>query len=170
MGQIEAAEAPMEPRTDQTYADTTMALTVMNTFQGYLQHADAKVSTLVVAHAGAAVAVIATPSSITGQHGVMTVSALALFVGAFLMSGHHLIQALRPRLTSSVPPSAFGLMGISIEPPRDPSAQRDAAWEMARIFAEIARVKHEHVSRAIPWTAAMLVIGLAGVITSALLG
>lgn len=160
----------MGPRTDQTHADTTTALTVMNTFQGYLQHADAKVSTLVVAHAGAAVAVIATPSSTMGRHGVVAVSGLALFVGAFLMSGHHLIQALRPRLNSSVPPSAFGIMGISVDPPTDPAAQRDAAWEMARIFAEIARVKHEHVARAIPWTAAMLVIGLAGVIAGALLG
>ncbi len=160
----------MRPRADDTHADAALALSVMNTFQGYLQHADAKVSTLVVAHAGAAVAAIATPSSTVGRHGVMGVSVLALFVVAFLMSGYHLIKALRPRLYSSLPPSEFGIMGISAEPPADPLAQRDAAWEMAQIFAEIALVKHEHVARAIPWTAAMLVIGLCGVAASAFLG
>ncbi len=156
----------MRPRADDAHAEATLALSVMNTFQGYLQHADAKVSTLVVAHAGAAVAVIATPSSTMGRHGVLGASVLTLFVVAFLMSGYHLIQALRPRLYSSVPPSEFGLMGISVEPLTDPLAQRDAAWKMAQIFAEIARVKHKHVARAIPWTAAMLVIGLGGVAAS----
>lgn len=165
-----AAEAAMEPETDQRNADATMALTVMNTFQGYLQHADTKVATLVVVHAGAAIAVIATPSSLTARHGAVALAVLALFAGAFLMSGHHLIQALRPRLTASIPPSAFGLMGVSVTPPTDPRVQRDAAWEMARIFAEIARTKHEHVARAIPWTAAMLLIGLGGVITAVILG
>jgi hypothetical protein len=160
----------MGPETDQRYTDTTTALTVMSTFQGYLQHADAKVSTLVVAHAGATVAVIATPSSITGRFGLVALAGLALFIGAFLMSGHHLIQALRPRLTSSVPSSAFGLMGITEELPTDIVEQRDAAWEMARIFAEIARVKHRHVARAIPWTAALLVIGLGSVIAGTVLG
>lgn len=160
----------MRRGTDDTRADATLALTMMNTFQGYLQHADAKVSTLVVAHAGAAVAIIATPSSALGRHGVVAPAVLALFGVTFLMSGYHLIQALRPRLSSPVPPSEFGLMGVSAEPPADPSAQRDAAWEMVRIFAEIARVKHEHVARAIPWTAAMLVVGLGGVVATALAG
>lgn len=155
---------------DHSHAETAMALTMMNTFQGYLQHADAKVSTLVVAHAGAAVAVIAAPLNITGRSGAVALPALVLFAGAFLMSGHHLIQALRPRLTASVPPSAFGLMGISAKPLTDLSDQRDAAWKMAQIFAEIAQTKHVHVARAIPWTAAMLVIGLSGVIVRAFLG
>jgi hypothetical protein len=160
----------MGPENDHDDGDTALALALMNTFQGYLQHADTKVSTLVVAHAGGAVAVIASPPSTIGQHGALALSAFALFVGAFLMSGHHLIQALRPRLTASLPPSAFGLMGISAEPLADPAEQREAAWRMARIFAEIARIKHEHVARAIPWTAGMLIVGLGGVIARTLVG
>lgn len=121
----------MGPENDREYAEASMALAAMNSFQEYLQHADAKVATLVVAHVGAVVAVIATPPSATGRHGVVTVPALVLFAGAFLMPGHHLIQALRPRLRTSASASVFGLMRISAEVPADLATQRDAAWEIS---------------------------------------
>ncbi|MGH3389663.1 MAG: hypothetical protein ACRDOO_12390 [Actinomadura sp.] len=152
--------------------EAIMAVTVMATFQSYLQHADAKVSTLLVAHAGAVVAVMAALPSLPNLNGpsnlILPMLLVAFFI-AFLLSGHHLVQALRPRLRTPIPPSAFGVMGISDRLPVGFQSQRDAAWQMVRLFADLAETKHRHVAKAIPGTAAMLTIGLVGITASMIL-
>jgi hypothetical protein len=79
-----------------------------------------------------------------------------------------MIQALRPRLQAPPAPNRFGITGITGITGIVGSATRSStadlsaeAWEMARLLAEIARIKYTHIARAIPWTAAMVVLGVA---------
>ncbi|WP_242886683.1 hypothetical protein [Actinomadura litoris] len=151
-----------DPARDQN--DAVVAVTVMATFQGYVQHAEAKISTLLVAHTGAIVAVMAALPTLPppgGPSGLMMSALYLTFATAFLLSGHHLIQALRPRPRTPVPPSAFGVFGVSPQFPPDGPAQRDAAWQMVRLFAFLAETKNRHVAKAIPGTAVMLASCLA---------
>jgi hypothetical protein len=130
-----------------------VALTAVGTFQNYLQHADAKVSVLSAVLAGSGGAML------SAAGGTPATFAL-LYLVAFLGAGFHLAQALRPRLDDDPATSAFGIMGITEHLPADAAAQRDEAWAMARILANVATLKHRHVVRAIPWTAASVVLAV----------
>ncbi|CNE35721.1 Uncharacterised protein [Mycobacterium tuberculosis] len=126
--------------------DAMVALTAVGTFQSYLQHADAKVSVLYAVLASSAGAMLST------ARGTSIAFAL-LYLVAFLGTGLHLTQALRPRLKGDPATSAFGIMGITERFPADTVAQRDEAWAMARILAAATALKHKHLARALPWTA-----------------
>jgi hypothetical protein len=140
-----------------------VALTAVGTFQNYLQHAEAKVSVLSAVLAGSAgvmlSAVGGTPATFALLHSV-----------AFLGAGFHLAQALRPRLDNDPATSAFGVMGITEHLPSDAAAQRDEAWAMARVLADLATLKHRHVARAIPWTAASVVLAVTEVLWISITG
>lgn len=160
----------MDPTAAETHRseDVTIALTAMSTFQGYVQQADAKVSTLVVIHAGAAVAIMASQTTLTAHPRPAALATFALFALALLASGYHLVQALRPRMHPPHRLSRFAITGMmSDDPIVDASAE---AWQMARLLAELAEVKNRHIARAIPWTAAMIVIGVAAALVTALTG
>ncbi|TYB44049.1 hypothetical protein [Actinomadura chibensis] len=137
--------------------DAMVALNAMGTFQNYLQHADAKVSVLYAVLASSAAAVL---SAAGDTSALFALGYLAVFVGA----GVHLTQAIRPRLGGEPTVSAFGILGITERLPADAAAQRDEAWAMARTLAGAAALKHHHVVRAIPWTAASVVLALAKVL------
>ncbi|WP_067475054.1 hypothetical protein [Actinomadura hibisca] len=143
--------------------DATVALTAVGTFQNYLQHADAKVSVLSAVLAGSVGAML------SAADGTSAAFAL-LYLAAFLGAGFHLIQALRPRLDDDPVTSAFGIMGIGEHLPADADAQRDEAWAMARILAGVAALKHRHVARAVPWTAASVVLAVTEVLWVSITG
>ncbi|MFB7667316.1 hypothetical protein ACFC1R_25800 [Kitasatospora sp. NPDC056138] len=149
----------------------------MTIFQGYVQQADSKVNTLLVVHTGGAVAVVSTLGGRGDlRHPVLTWILLAGFATAFLVSGYHVTQALRPRLDPPVPPSRFAITGLAdddglgaVGPDTarwDPAAQRIEAWATARLLSQIALVKNRHVVRATPWTASMLALGMAAALTA----
>ncbi|MGW4645112.1 hypothetical protein [Kitasatospora sp. NPDC004289] len=145
----------------------SVALSALTAFQGYVQQADSKVNTLLVVHTGGVVAVV---SALAGRDTparfpVPTLLVMAGFVAAFLISGLHLVQALRPRLSPPVPPSRFamtgvGHLGLGHVAGADPDAQRVEAWAMAQLLGQIALLKNRHLSRATPWTAVMLLLGV----------
>jgi len=133
-----------------------VALAALGTFQNYLQHADAKVSILSAVLAGSAGAMLSAADGAPATYAL-------LYLAVFLCAGFHLAQALRPRLDDDPATSAFGIMGITEPLPAPTAAQRDEAWAMVRILAHVAARKHRHVIRALPWTAASVVLALTGV-------
>ncbi|MEV5575780.1 hypothetical protein AB0L06_37570 [Spirillospora sp. NPDC052269] len=142
--------------------DAMVAVAAVGTFQNYLQHADTKVSALSAVLAGAAGAMLSTGSG--------SATSAVFFLVTFLGAGFHLVQALRPRLDGDPTTSAFGIVGITRHLPADAVAQRDEAWAMARILAHAATLKHRHVVRAIPWTAASVLVAVTRILWSSLSG
>ncbi|MDH6123513.1 hypothetical protein [Kitasatospora sp. GP82] len=154
-----------------------VALSALTSFQGYVQQADSKVNTLLVVHTGGAVAVVSALGGRSGlRHPTPTVLLLAGFVVAFLVSGYHVAQALRPRLDPPTPPSRFAITGMVPDSPdgvgpehaaTDAAAQRTEAWAMVRLLSRTALAKNRHLARAVPWTAAMLALGVATALVGA---
>lgn len=147
--------------------DINVALAAMTTFQSYIQQAEAKINTLVVVHAGAAVAIMASQTTLAAHPRPAIVIAFVLFAAALLGSGYHLAQALRPRPHTPRTRSNFGITGITSGRPIGTVTAADA-WEMARLFAELAEIKYRHIARAIPWTATMITLGIIAVFAGTL--
>lgn len=147
--------------------DINVALVAMTTFQSYVQQAEAKINTLVVVHASAAVAIMAAQTTLAAHPRTAAVTALALFAAALLGSGYHLAQALRPRPHAPATTSRFGITGITSGRPIG-AASAAEAWEMARVFAELAETKYRHIARAIPWTGATIALGVIAVFAGTL--
>ncbi|TYK51347.1 hypothetical protein [Actinomadura decatromicini] len=143
--------------------DAMVALNAMGTFQNYLQHADAKVSVLYAVLASSAAAMLSAAGDTSAVFALV-------YLAVFLCAGVHLTQAIRPRLNGEPTTSAFGILGITERLPADAVSQRDEAWAMARALAEAAALKHHHVVRAIPWTAASVVLALVKVLWGAVGG
>jgi hypothetical protein len=166
--------ARQETQADATREDLRDALAVTVSFQNYVQHADAKVNVLVVVHAGAA-AIVAAQSGgmgkLTEPGSFLGYGLLGLFGVGFLVSGYHILQVLRPVLRAPAVRSRYGITGVTERPPGTTGGERLSAteatanvpakiaeaWAMSRLLAEIAKRKHRHVLRALPWTAVMLV-------------
>lgn len=146
-----------------TNQDLDDALAVAASFQGCIQHADAKAGVLVVLHAGAA-AIVATQASAgarLGQIGAVAgLALLSLFLLGFAVSGYHMLQAVRPILRSPAVQSRYSITGIGCHVPspatEDLPVRITEAWAMARLLAQIAERKYRHVSRSVPWTGLML--------------
>ncbi|MCD7437851.1 hypothetical protein [Streptomyces lincolnensis] len=137
-------------------------LGALTAFQGYVQEADAKINSMLVAHTGGVVAVVTTLGAPGGQRfGTVGRIVLAAFACAFLVSGFHLGRAMRPRLHTPLPRSPFGFMGLDIPPATDPRKLCAQLWDMARLLGCIAHAKNRHLTRAMPWTGLMLCLGVA---------
>ncbi|MGW1196216.1 hypothetical protein ACWD4B_10240 [Streptomyces sp. NPDC002536] len=142
-----------------------VALGALTAFQGYVQQADAKVNTLLMVHTGGVVAAVTTLGGRAGIRWTPVVGVLiAAFGVAFLISGFHIVQAIRPRLHAPTPLNPFGITGVGLPPPPCRQAQCEQAWAMAELLGEIALVKNRHVQRAVPWTALMLCLGIAAAV------
>ncbi|GIH60828.1 hypothetical protein [Microbispora siamensis] len=157
----------------------TVALTTVGTFQGYVQHADAKVATVTTVHLGAAAVAATQMGALTGLRapgapiapGVVAVVLVTLYVAGFLVAGYHLVQGLRPRLGGPAGPNRFGLAGPGSGSSRVSIAQQEReAWLLVGTLAELSREKHRRVGRALPWTALMLVATLLWLALGALYG
>ncbi|WP_371782116.1 hypothetical protein [Streptosporangium subroseum] len=117
-----------------------------------------------MAHAGAA-AIVATQAGASARLGhaglVAGLVLLALFLLGFLMSGYHMLQAIRPILRPPAVRSRYGITGVGSHAPttstEDVPTRIAEAWAMSRLLAQIAERKYRHVSRALPWAGLMLV-------------
>ncbi|GGL27960.1 hypothetical protein [Planomonospora parontospora] len=155
----------------------TVALTTVTTFQTYAQHADTKVATVATVHLGTA-AVAATQAGAFAEaaplHPVLrlvTAVLAVLYVTGFVISGHHLLQGLRPRLDGPPGANRFGLAGQRGAVRRAGAAEQEReAWRLVSSLAELTRAKHARITRALPWTALMLVTTLVWLALAALYG
>jgi hypothetical protein len=138
-----------------TSTDLETALAAMTAAQGYVQQADAKVNTLLVLHTGGTVAVLGVLGGASGRS-VVVWMLLALFALAFLVSGYHVLQALRPRLESPGLPNRFGITAARPTDADDPAEPAAEAWAMARLLSRIALLKNRHLARATPWAGVMI--------------
>ncbi len=155
-----------------TKADLDDALATVASFQGYVQHADGKVGTLVVLHAGAA-ATVASQASVSARLGpagaVIGTALLGLFLFGFLVSGYHMLQVIRPVLRSPAIRSRYGITGTGNRVPSAAATTITGITEtteitvriaearaLAELLAEIAERKYRHVAKAVPWTGLML--------------
>lgn len=152
-----------KPITHNPEHDAMVALMAVGTFQNYVQHADTKVSVLCVVLAGSAGAMLGAANSASP---IFAVAYLMTFLGA----GYYLAQALRPHLDDDPATSAFGIGGITERFPSGAAVQRDEAWAMAWILAEVAAKKHRYVVRAVPWTAASVMLAVIKVLWEPLTG
>ncbi|WP_152471689.1 hypothetical protein [Nocardiopsis gilva] len=125
---------------------------------------------LLVAYAGAAVAAMSSQSELSERGDVVAALLLAGFTIAFLGSGYHLAQALRPRMGVPHGANRFGLTGIGASWPAPTPFTSAEAWEMSQMLAAIAQRKNFHVARAIPWVAGMLSVGIGGAVAGLLPG
>ncbi|WP_433540446.1 hypothetical protein ACQP10_34785 [Streptosporangium sandarakinum] len=146
-----------------------MTLVRLGVFQTYIQHADAKAGTLVAIHAGTAALAAGNVDTATAlwkagvAPGVVGVALLACFACGFLIAGHHLIAAIRPRLKEPAGSNRFGLAGYA--PGATEAQQRqDDLEEQAReaerlinVLADVARAKYARITRAVPWMVLMFV-------------
>jgi hypothetical protein len=135
--------------------DLKTALAAMSAAQGYVQQADAKVNTLLVLHTGGTVAVLGVLGGTAGRSAVVWIL-LSLFALAFLASGYHVLQALRPRLDPPALPNRFGIVGPRPEDDADPGLPAAEAWAMSRLLGRIALLKNRHLVKATPWAGVMI--------------
>ncbi|MEN3534307.1 hypothetical protein AAH991_04260 [Microbispora sp. ZYX-F-249] len=157
----------------------TVALTTLGTFQGYVQHADAKVATVTTVHLGAAAVAATQMGALAGLRApgapaalsVVAIVLITLYVAGFLVAGYHLVQGLRPRLGGPGGPNRFGLAGPARVTSRVSVPQQEQeAWLLVGTLADLSREKHRRVGRALPWTALMLVATLLWLAVGAFYG
>ncbi|MER5649226.1 hypothetical protein [Streptosporangium sp. NPDC002524] len=139
-----------------------IALQALTIFHGYVQQADAKLATVATVHLGFT-AVAATQAGDLGQAwrsgsppAVAMVILVVLFAAGCLVAGHHLVAALRPRLTKPAGPNRFGLIRAAEVPsPASAAEQQREAWSLISTLADVALRKHERIRRSLPWMALM---------------
>lgn len=150
---------PQQEQIDEV--SVNVALAALATFQGYVEQADAKINTILMVHTGG---VVAAAAALGGSWAVksspLVMTVLSAFGAAFVVSGFHVVKALRPRIHPPVPLNPFGMTGTALCPPVTRRAQRDYAWAMAGFLGEIALTKNRHLVRATPWTVLMLSLGV----------
>ncbi|OUC99785.1 hypothetical protein [Streptosporangium minutum] len=135
-----------------------IALQTITIFHGYVQQADTKLATTATVHLGFT-AVAATQVGSLGNawtNGLPMAAAaviiVLLFTAGFLLAGHHLIAALRPRLAGPAGPNRFGLVRTGEVPSQaDPAKQQREAWALISTLADIALHKHNRIRRSLPW-------------------
>ncbi|MEU7000656.1 hypothetical protein [Nonomuraea sp. NPDC046570] len=148
-----------------TPADSlSVALTELATFNGYIQQAESKVTTMVTVHLGATALAAAqagelTPLWAAGLPAAGAVAALlAAFVAGFLTAGHHLLRALRPDLRAPERGGHFGLVRPTgtARHPANVAEQLEEIHLLVEVLREVALHKHRRVRRAMPWMGLML--------------
>lgn len=152
-----------------------VALQTVTIFHGYVQQADAKLATAATVHLGFT-AVAATQAGSLGSAwtngplpAVASVIVVLLFAAGFLVAGHHLIAALRPRLTGPDGPNRFGLVRVGGELWSDDAVrQQREAWSLISTLSDIALHKHERIRRSLPWMILMPIATVAWMVLAAL--
>jgi disulfide bond formation protein DsbB len=144
-----------------------VALTALTTFQGYVQQADEKANVMVVVHTGGVVAVVTAVGGTAGAQWSPVLGILLLgFTVAFLVSGFHIMRALRPSTHAPAVANPFGVTGLDAVPAVDPWTQAEQLWAMARFLGGIALAKNRALARATPWTALVFCLGVASAVLS----
>ncbi|MGV9772050.1 hypothetical protein [Streptosporangium sp. NPDC003464] len=154
-----------------------VALQTLTIFHGYVQQADSKLATTATVHLGFT-AVAATQIGSMGKAwtggpplAVAAVIVVLLFTAGFLVAGHHLVAALRPRLTGPAGPNRFGLVRTDGVPsPADAVRQQREVWSLISTLADVALHKHERIRRCLPWMVLMPIATVAWLALTALTG
>ncbi|MGV9309528.1 hypothetical protein ACWDLG_39690 [Nonomuraea sp. NPDC003727] len=139
-----------------------VALQTLTLFHGYVQQADAKLATAATIHLGFT-AVAATQVGGLGRawasNPLLVVAAVIVvmfFAAGFLVSGHHLISALHPRLTGPSGPNRFGLVRkIDVSSSASAAEQQREAWSLITTLSEVALRKHERIRNSLRWMVLM---------------
>ncbi|MET9068017.1 hypothetical protein ACWDR1_30795 [Streptosporangium sandarakinum] len=155
----------------------TVALQALTIFHGYVQQADTKAATVSTVHLGFT-AIAATQADavrevwVSGTPAAVTVVVVAVvFATGCLVSGHHFLSALRPRLLGPDIPTRFGLVRRAGSPsPADAVQQQREVWTLISTLADIALAKHERIRRGLPWLALMPVATITWLALTALTG
>jgi hypothetical protein len=170
-----------DPRSGEVLSpldELNLTLTTAATFRDATQHADAKANMVTAIHAGVG-AVVATQvqglvhagGHAPGPLSLALRTCAVVFPVVFLLSGFHLVRAIRPRTMS--PPGcnrfAFPSMSRAGAQPQAGSTIEEIsaeAWAQSKLLATVAATKNRHVDRAIIWTsatvmAAVIWLGLA---------
>ena len=139
-----------------------VALAALATFQGYVQQADAKANVMVMVHTAGVIAAATALGGGAGAHwSPVLITVLFAFAVALVVSGFHIVRALRPSSHAPTPLNPFGVTGIHVALPADTEAQVGQLWAMARFLGSIAMAKNRALASATPWTALMLCLGVA---------
>ncbi|CAL9475936.1 hypothetical protein SUDANB121_02949 [Nocardiopsis dassonvillei] len=127
------------------------AFAVVAFFQNNIGQADTKIGFLCVAQIGFSLALINTGPPLGAGPLPGWLPLLACCV-AFVLSGYHLVSALRPR-------TLFGrgrmVMGLTDFSPGRPLST-DEVWGMVSVLVRVSREKNHHIQRCLPWLSLML--------------
>ncbi|MGI5268426.1 hypothetical protein ACQEUU_04690 [Nonomuraea sp. CA-218870] len=137
----------------------TVALTSLGTFTGYVQQAEAKVTTMVTIHLGVAALAATQVGGMVPLWTAGPVSAigaavlLSSFCAGFFIAGYHLALALRPDLREPYGTNRFGLVrpGKIDRPPASVGKQLEEIQLLIEVLTTVALQKHHRVRRALPW-------------------
>ena len=166
---------PLEP-----LDDLHLAVTVGESAQTSIQHADTKAAILLGGHVSAAAFVLSEtgPVSVVALAGVaatvLAVGLTALTVVGTLGAGWHLGSCLAPRLRGPAGDNRFALPNLAASgalPAGVPvDQQRDEAWAVAVTLAQIAMRKHLAIRASLPWITVSLIASVALLGCSVILG
>ncbi|MFG1947525.1 hypothetical protein [Nonomuraea sp. NPDC048826] len=154
----------------------TVALTSLDTFNGYVQQAEAKVTTMVTIHLGVS-ALAATQVGAVAPHlaaslpsAVGFAALLSIFCVGFLIAGCHLALALRPDLRAPYGVNRFGLVRPTKagRPPASTTKQLEEVRLLIEVLTTVALQKHRRVRRALPWMGLTSVSAILWVAVAAL--
>ncbi|SCG67454.1 MULTISPECIES: hypothetical protein [Micromonospora] len=159
-------DAPLSP------SEELMVVGMINSsFQLATQQADSKVSMLLVVHPGVTAVLASQLDQVVGllveprSLSLLAAPAVLAFTLAFLVSGYHLMQGLRPRLTPPAPTNRFAFPAIAAGTadttgPAGAAALCAESWALARMLADIAMTKNRHVSKSLSWVSVMVTTAL----------
>lgn len=160
--------------------ELSSALATVNFFQGAVQHADDKARTVITllgvlaAFTTAQFGYFLRPD-LVGAGRLPTLVALALFALTYAGAVIHIVCAIVPNTVGPPRSNRFSFPSVAHQPdgwcPQlCPRAACQEAWQLAKILARRALIKHRHVRSAIGWTAcayAGLAVSTALLATSA---
>lgn len=142
--------------------------TITSSFQAATTQADSKISMLLVIQPGAGMVAMAQAGRVVelvragGAIAAVLLALSGMFVACYLISGYHLLAALRPRTPATGAANVFAFPDIQRSGRQLGSFTaeqlRDQAWRLAEVLADIAMTKNLHIRRAIAWIAVLLVV------------
>lgn len=160
--------------TTESAGGLATTLSTLTLFQGAVQHADDKARTVVAIQTMLTAMVAAQLTFLTDPHPEGTAKiaqlvVLAIFVPGYLQSSCHLLRALIPRTAPPAGRNQFAFPSVASDPllarlsPREQCAQ---AFEVGRLLANLAMVKHRHVRRAMYGTCGLFVSALGSLVVT----
>ncbi|HEY6795872.1 MAG TPA: hypothetical protein VI248_14425 [Kineosporiaceae bacterium] len=157
---------------DDERAGLDLGMAALASFQQVTQQADGKANMLLAVHVGLA-AVLATQLPQvrrTPTHGAFAVAfwllSLAYLLG-FVMDGYLIAQVIRPRVADCTEGNPLALPRAAAVPwqqggsPSSTAACASHVWELAQGVAALAAQKNALLTRAVLWTAVMVVSAMA---------
>jgi hypothetical protein len=135
--------------------DLHVALNLISSFQGTIQHADTKAGMLFAGQAVLIGTAVAAPLEVRPQWLAWLLT--WGFLAGLLGTAWHLGAAIRPRLSGPYGSNRFSLRQVAgqVAPGADRPVRRhqQEAWQLAALLAGTAIEKHRRIQRSLPWAA-----------------